>query len=238
MGMMSRRVELPIIPEEERRTDIPLEGEIVLEHPDMIRANEWILENYEPPERELCVFLPCSKRKPYSESPSHRVFNSLIFSLLPEDKVHVVVFGTCGIVPRELEREYPFQHYSFMLGKCNIYAVKRKFLEMESERIARYLKKTERKYEKRIAYCLGDFREAMKRGSELSGVSVHIVPREDTMKRLYDERRGFPYGSLFMEPYLQDLCDLICELYGLPSRRVKVENNTLKLILDVEWYPH
>jgi|Deesub1362A_J573_1020465.scaffolds.fasta_scaffold00906_7 predicted RNA-binding protein len=232
-----RRLSLPIIPEEER-SEIPLEGEIVLEHPDMIKANEWILENYVPPKRELCIFLPCSKRKPYSESPSHRVFNSLIFSLLPPEKVHIVVFGTCGIVPRELEREYPFQHYSFMLGKCNVYTVKRKFIEMESQRIARYLKKTEEFYERRVAYCIGDFREAMKRGSEISGVEVLIVPKEETMRKVYDERRKFPYGSLFMEPYLQDFCDLICSLYNLPRRKVKIEDNSLRLSLDVEWYVH
>ncbi|HEY3363357.1 MAG TPA: queuine tRNA-ribosyltransferase containing PUA domain protein, partial [Methanosarcina sp.] len=38
----------PIIPEDERSKE-PLDTDRVIYHPDMIRANEWILDEYEAP---------------------------------------------------------------------------------------------------------------------------------------------------------------------------------------------
>jgi len=199
---------MSIIPEDERCREIPLEGPGVLTHPDMVRALEWILECYQPPVRKYAVFLPCSVRKPYHESPSHKLFDSIIFRYLPPEDTHIVVFGTCGIVPRELDEEYPFSHYRFILGKCTIPEVKETFLELETERISRYLLRTRENYEVRIAYCLGDFREAMKRASKQSGVDVHILPR-----RLRKISKGkFPYGSLSQTHYLEDLSKFLSEL--------------------------
>jgi len=84
----------------------------VIYHPDMIRANEWILNEYEAPSRELCIFVPCAKKKPYHESPSHKKFDRVIFGIAKPEDVHIVTFGTCGITPRELDTQYPFMHYS------------------------------------------------------------------------------------------------------------------------------
>ncbi len=55
----------PIIPEAERSQE-PLDTDRVIYHPDMIRANEWVLGEYEAPYRELCIFVPCSKKETLS----------------------------------------------------------------------------------------------------------------------------------------------------------------------------
>ena len=66
--------------------------------------------------RNVCVFVPCAKVKPYHTSPSHRNYDKVIFSVLAPEEVHIVTFGTCGITPRELDTEYPFAHYDLYLA--------------------------------------------------------------------------------------------------------------------------
>jgi len=198
-----------IIPKHERSNE-PLTGENVINHPDMIRAVEWILTEYEPPVRDICIFVPCSKAKPYHESPSHKVFDKIIFSHLNEEQVHIVVFGTCGVTPRELDTEYPFMEYRFMLGRCNDPLIKQEFLKLETERLMRYLNRTKHHYRHRIAYCIGDFRTAMEQAAERSGVMVDIVPESATMEKLFRPELPFGYGSLHQQEYLNDFRDAVC----------------------------
>lgn len=204
---------MTIIPEDER-SSLPLDTDEIIYHPDMIRANEWILTEYEPPVRDFCIFVPCAKKKPYHESPSHKIFDKVIFSMLEPEHVHVVVFGTCGITPRELDTEYPFMDYQFMLGKCNVAKIKRDFIRMESQRLAEYLGKTRGNYKHRIAYCIGDFRKAMELAVEMSGVEVTIVPKEETIKSHVQPGKKFIYGSLNQTGYLQDFSDAIATSLG------------------------
>jgi predicted RNA-binding protein len=205
----------PIIPENER-SDLPLDTQELIYHPDMIRANEWVLTEYEPPVRDICIFVPCSKKKPYHESPSHKIFDRVIFGLLEPEQVHVVVFGTCGVTPREIDTEYPFMDYQFIMGKCNVAMVKRDFLKMESERLAAYLEKTRDNYKYRIAYCIGDFRKAMEKALEMTDVEVVIVPKEETILQNLQSQRKFIYGSLNQKKYLKDFYDAIASAAGKP----------------------
>ncbi len=221
-----------IIPENER-SEQPLSGEGVIKHPDIVRANEWILTKYTPPEKEICIFVPCSKVKPYHASPSHKTYDRIIFSLLAEEKVHIVAFGTCGVTPRELDEEYPFMNYSFMLGRCNVSEVKKEFIEIESQRLRRYLEKTGRFYKYRIAYCSGDFRRAMLKAIELSGVEVVVVPKEETLERNKLENKAFVYGSLSRREYLQELADAIADLYGIKKRTVGITGESRD---NYDWY--
>lgn len=186
----------------------------IIYHPDMIRANEWILSEYEVPHKDVCIFVPCSKKKPYHESPSHKIFDKVIFDMLDSEKVHIVVFGTCGVTPRELDTEYPFTDYKFMLGKCNVAKIKRDFIRMESNRLARYLEKTRNNYRHRIAYCIGDFRKAMEIAVDMSGIDVTIVPKEETLNSHVQPEKKFIYGSLNQKSYLRDLSDAISSVVG------------------------
>lgn len=222
-----------IIPEHER-SDEPLTGERVIWHPDMIRASEWVLTEYEPPHRDICIFVPCSMTKPYHESPSHRIFDTIIFGHLNDEQVHVVVFGTCGIAPRELDTEYPFMDYRFMLGRCDVPLVKREFHRLESQRLARYLTKTAGHYKHRIAYCIGDFRIAMEKAVELSNIEVDIVPTEQSIMQAFNPDLKFRHGSLHMEQYLKDFDEAICRAVGgEPSCSIAPGES---IINDNEWY--
>ena len=221
-----------IIPERERSRE-PMKGERVLTHPDMQRANEWVLREYRAPEREYLIFVPCAKHKPYHSSPSHQMYDRVIFSILKPEETHVVVFGTCGVTPRELDGEYPFTDYEFVLGRCDVAAVKDEFVRNESKKLAAYLEKTRGNYRHRVAYCTGDFRRAMEKALTLTDVRVTIAPKEETLEANVQPGKHFKYGSLSRRPYLQDFSDALCDLKGVPRRTV---GTTAQSVNDVDWY--
>lgn len=69
-----------------------------------------IRHTYMPPEnqRKVMVLLPCSARKPYSSSKSHGFFRRAIRNR----GIHqVIVTSPLGLVPRELEEQWPAAHY-------------------------------------------------------------------------------------------------------------------------------
>lgn len=222
-----------IIPEYERSNE-PLDTERLIYHPDMIRANEWVLSEYKPPTRYFCIFVPCAMRKPYHTSPSHKMYDRIIFGILEQENAHVVVFGTCGITPREIDTEYPFTDYKFMMGKCNVAKIKRDFIKMESERLARYLEKTRDNYKHRVAYCIGDFRTAMEKAVKMTNIEVSIIPKKETMEELANPDKRFVYGSLSQQQYLQDFSDSITEKMNIDARTVGVHEDLSTN--DMDWY--
>lgn len=81
--------------------------------PDIRRYRQRLLERYEVPKSpRVLVLLPCSAKKPYSASRSHRAFRGAIRDSGMAAAVHeVIVTSPLGIVPRELETVYPAQQY-------------------------------------------------------------------------------------------------------------------------------
>lgn len=168
-------------------------------------AYRFIIDQYQVAPRPIGIFIPCAVKKPYSTSPSHRLFHKVIGSTLDQDDYHVVIFGTCGTVPAELELMYPYAHYHYMLGKVTDPKVKEDFLRIETRRIAGYLKKTEDTYTRRIAYCIGIFREAMVQAVEETGIELDLLlPSNPTIARMYDIDCPFPEGSLSMKEYVEE----------------------------------
>ncbi len=182
--------------------------------PEFEDACRWIIEEYDVPFHRLAIFLPCAVRKPYSTSPSHRLFLHVIESIIPADHYHIVVFGTCGTVPAELERMYPFSSYRYMLGNCGVERIKDDFLEIETHRLAGYLRKTEKTYEFRVAYCIGLFREAMIRASRRSNIPIDLLlPSMGTVERMRNPDRPFPDGSLSMDEYITEFRNELSSFY-------------------------
>jgi len=177
--------------------------------PEFERSYRYIIDKYEVTPRKIAIFIPCAVRKPYSTSPSHQLIRMVISQVLEPSQYHIVVFGTCGIVPAELEEMYPYAHYKYILGKCNDDKIKEDFLRVETERVAGYLDKTRNAYKYRIGYCLGLFRQAFIQGSEKSGIPIDLLlPMHTTMKRIMEEEDcTFQEGSLSMDEYLGEFCD-------------------------------
>jgi predicted RNA-binding protein len=179
--------------------------------PEFEKSYRYIIDEYEVIPKDIAIFMPCAVRKPYSTSPSHQLIRMIISQVLEPSRYHIVIFGTCGIVPAELETMYPYAHYKYMLGKCNDDKVKDDFLRIETERIAGYLNKTRNVYKYRIGYCIGLFREALIRGSEQAGVPIDLLlPTRDIINKVIEEGNcSFQEGSLSMEEYLGEFCDAL-----------------------------
>jgi archaeosine synthase alpha-subunit len=177
--------------------------------PEFETSYRYIIDEYEVTPRAIAIFIPCALRKPYSKSPSHQLIRMIISQVFSPSQYHIVVFGTCGIVPAELEEMYPYAHYRYMLGKCTDEEIKKDFLRIETERVAGYLEKTRHAYLHRIGYCLGLFREALISGSRLAGVPIDLLlPSRDRINKIVEEEDcEFQEGSLSMDAYLGEFCD-------------------------------
>ncbi|MDV2482394.1 pseudouridine synthase [Methanoculleus sp. Wushi-C6] len=71
------------------------------------RFADRVIERFVPTRTDVAVLLPCSARKPYSLSRSHKLFMNTV-----DRRAHeLIVTSPLGLVPRELERIYPAGHY-------------------------------------------------------------------------------------------------------------------------------
>jgi len=84
-----------------------------LERPEVERFRRRLASRYrKPSSARILVLLPCSAKKPYSESKTHRILGSALERVRNRFAIHeVVLTSPLGVVPRELERCYPAAHY-------------------------------------------------------------------------------------------------------------------------------
>ncbi|MGF3584236.1 MAG: archaeosine synthase subunit alpha [Thermoplasmatota archaeon] len=84
-----------------------------LHRPEIRRFQERIIDRYRKPKStKILLLLPCSAKKPYSFSKSHKLFREKLYSLKNPHIVHeVIITSPLGIVPRELELIYPASMY-------------------------------------------------------------------------------------------------------------------------------
>jgi len=181
--------------------------------PQFEEAYQYIINKYEIAPRDIGIFIPCAVRKPYSTSPSHKLFHKLFDEVFPDpEKYHLTIFGTCGTVPAELELMYPFAHYHYMLGNVKDQKIKDDFVQIETRRLCGYLQKTKNTYHYRIAYCIGLFRRAMENARLETGIPIDIYPTQPVIDKLYDADCPFPEGSLSMQEYLNEFKMALTEL--------------------------
>ena len=84
-----------------------------LYRPEVKRFQERVIERYiKPRGTKILLLLPCSAKKPYSFSKSHKLFREKLFCSGNPYVVHeVVITSPLGVVPRELELTYPSSLY-------------------------------------------------------------------------------------------------------------------------------
>ena len=84
-----------------------------LRRPEVLRYRKMIMERYEKPaNKRVLVLLPCSAKKPYHISKTHRRFASAIHTADHDTLVHeVIVTSPLGAVPRELDVFFPPKSY-------------------------------------------------------------------------------------------------------------------------------
>ncbi len=92
--------------------DVPCMTWDSLNMPEVERFRRRIRDDYMPPPADILVLLPCSAKKPYKLSQTHRYFNRTLDESGIRHRVHeVMITSPLGIVPRELEETYPAHLY-------------------------------------------------------------------------------------------------------------------------------
>lgn len=135
-------------------------------------------------DRRTLVLLPCSARKPYSRSPSHRKFIQALGKY--RDFIQeVIITSPLGVVPRELEMTYPAAHYDVpVTGYWD--AEERKWVESCLES---YLQKN--KHERVIGHLDGAYREVCEKVTSGLGIEVEYTAADgatspESLKKLGD----------------------------------------------------
>jgi len=84
-----------------------------LNRPEIKRFQKRVIQRYRKPEStKILLLLPCSAKKPYSFSKSHKLFREQLFSTENPFVIHeLIITSPLGLVPRELELVYPASSY-------------------------------------------------------------------------------------------------------------------------------
>jgi archaeosine synthase len=141
-----------------------------MQRAEIQRFSERLLARYVPPPRcDVAVLLPCSAKKPYSLSQSHRRFQQAIGGRAHE----LIVTSPLGLVPRELECIYPAGHYDVPVTgywdaeECAVI----------SGILARYFARHQ--YRRIIAHLEGGALQVARQAAELCGITLEYSCTED-----------------------------------------------------------
>ncbi|MFH1402807.1 MAG: DUF5591 domain-containing protein [Candidatus Altiarchaeota archaeon] len=134
------------------KTPINGVGEEYLTHPYFEAWQDYLDRFYQPSERKkTLLLLPCSYRKPYSESKTHKEIIGVIGEIGGRDRIHEVMLSNAGVIPREFEDRYPFNAYDWD-ESLETPEIRKRYVQVTSERIANYLRAHGKRYDRKACY--------------------------------------------------------------------------------------
>jgi len=121
---------------------------------EVTRFARRVLERYRAPESDVLLLLPCSAKKPYSTSRSHRLFAMALGQ--SRRRLHeLILTSPLALVPRELEEVYPAASYDVpVTGRWDL--EERDWL---TKCLDAYLERNP--YKRIVAHLNGELREAV-----------------------------------------------------------------------------
>jgi len=133
-----------------------------------------VIERYEPPVRQILLLLPCSARKPYSKSHSHKKFIDAIGTY--RGCIHeLILTSPLGIVPRELEVVYPAAFYDIpVTGYWDL-----EEREWVASCLRAYLKRNLSNYKMIVAHFSGAYKEICSSVADDLGIEIRYTCEED-----------------------------------------------------------
>jgi archaeosine synthase len=194
-----------------------------LRRPDIQRYKNRIMENFVKPEhKRVLLLLPCSAKKPYHTSKSHKAFASAIHTAQHDTLIHeVIVTSPLGIVPRELDALYPANSYDIPVTgewKCE---EKQMIREMVSMVISKG-------YDKIVCH-LGDDYELVEGLADMVCTVVGDPTTPASIRNLDETLRSVTKG---MEPagYLEErreaMRSILVYQFGKEAADVLIDENT------------
>lgn len=151
------------------------------------------LECYRPKTKAL-LLLPCTAKKPYLISKTHRFIRSAV-----KVNVNEIIISSPLVVPREFELLYPAVNYDT--------PVTGHWSEEEVDFVAKWLRKFVEKgdFEKIVAHVEGGYKRVVERALkdfEVVFTAEGEILSENALKRLKKELEGYENFDLFAEMFL------------------------------------
>ena len=166
-------------------------GKEVLLHPHFEVWQDFIVRFYKPPaNKRYALLLPCSYRKPYKKSKTHRAILSAISGYPWFPKLHLIVVSTPGVIPWEYHDRYPFTHYDWPEW-METEEVKRYYIVITKNRVKEFLKAHGDHYEVFFAFfhLESETLEAIKQAFQELGMldKLVIVIDDNTYRKIKEE---------------------------------------------------
>lgn len=144
-----------------------------------------LTQRYSPPEdRDVLLFVPCSQKKPYSDSRTHSVLADKLGQR--RDRIHkVTVSGMYGPVPEEKETTEAVLSYEYVLAKED-----RKQQELITDRLVKYLDQYGDQYDHVLGYVASsNYRDVIENAIDRYGRGA-VFPQNPRALRLTEHFRN------------------------------------------------
>ncbi|MFX0051875.1 MAG: DUF5591 domain-containing protein [Candidatus Hermodarchaeota archaeon] len=166
--------------------------------PEVTRFRKRVQARYYPPFKPLgLIFLPCSAKKPYSNSKSHGFFRNVIRRNLKRKRHfidEVILTSPLSVVPRNLEYTYPAAHYDIpVTGDWN--EIEKKHL---TEDLRHFLSKFDRSIPL-LGYLNGTEREILKEVCKSQNHQIYLL--EENLESLTSKEGLQRFSSLLREAF-------------------------------------
>ncbi|CEG12139.1 putative Radical SAM domain protein [groundwater metagenome] len=184
-------------------------GEEFLTHPYFEVWQDYLQRWYKKQAgKDIVLFLPCSAKKPYSESETHKKILNILSDLDKEkyESVHQVMISNPGVIPREFENFEPLNAYNWDEKSENEF-IKKRYIEVTKERIKKYL--LSQKYNKIFCFLkYTESYEALKLACEALNLNFKNLLKKET----YEKMKKEGITSIVCEDALNDLRERIKEI--------------------------
>ncbi|UXD22440.1 hypothetical protein IPA_04795 [Ignicoccus pacificus DSM 13166] len=159
-------------------------NEETLLHPYYEVWMEYLTNFYEPPKKDVLLFVPCSYRKPYYKSKTWKAILNVLRRVGMRRRTHLVAISSPGVIPEEFANDYPFNSYDWPEWE-ETEEIKKLYVDVIRERVRRFLKAHAHKYKIIAVYLKPDsesFKAVMEACKELGLSCIPCIPPEE-----YDE---------------------------------------------------
>jgi len=219
-----------------------------LNRPEVRRFQERVIQRYEkPPSTNILLLLPCSAKKPYSFSKTHKLFREKIQTVDNPWVVHeVILTSPLGLVPRELELTYPASAYDIAVTghwdedeKHMIRTLLTHYLQKNTyETIIMHIPKTMQDFvadllKNPLSTCI-DSPTSNESLDELAAVlqkTTRIYPRVQPAQRIYENIKALAYYQ-FGKPLADHLMEG-CSIRGkYPYQKIMHKDTQLGMLTE------
>ncbi len=149
-------------------------------------------------DKEILLFIPCSKEKPYSQSRTHRaVFDRL--QPIRDNIQKITISGLYGPVPEENETDKPVLEYNYVLAQQD-----EEQIEIVTDRVTQYIEQYEGEFDTVVGYAASKtYRNVLEDAFETTGTG-ELFPRNPDARLLREHFRKENINELLAYLGLED----------------------------------